>query len=252
MKHVVFLFFVFAASHVFGAFNDRHYQGMNPAWAKANTVEERLDIIRQFIPEHPMVFEVGAFDGTDSIKLAKAWPNGTIISFEANPKQFVKYQEKSSNFINMLGFNLAVNTYNGVAEFYLCWGTNGADPVFEGASSLLPASESMKQHYMGPTIQVPCVIFDDWCKDHYISHFDFMWLDLEGFEIQFLKSSPEILKNTRVVYSETNFYNFRQGTTHFKDLSEFLESQGFVVVAHWYNEGLQGDAIFVRKEYLYP
>jgi FkbM family methyltransferase len=243
----LFLFFV---GQMFAAFNDRLYTGIHPEWEKNQTVEDRLSIIRLFLPENPTIFEVGAFDGTDSVKLAKAWPAGTIVSFEANHNQFVKYQEKASVYPNLQGYNLAVNTYNGVADFYVCWGSTGNDPVFEGASSLLPASEEMKANYKGPVIQVPCVIFDDWCEQNHLSAFDFMWLDLEGFELPFLKSSPRILQTVKVVYTETNLFNFRKGTTKFKNLKSFLEAKGFKMITHWYNEGLQGDAIFVRKEVL--
>jgi uncharacterized protein YfaT (DUF1175 family) len=108
----------------------------------------------------------------------------------------------------------------------------------------------MKIHYMGPVITVPCVVLDDWCAKNHIHAFDFIWLDLEGFELQFLKSSPHILSTAKVIYTETNFYEFRQEMSQYKDLQSFLESQGFEMIAHWYNEGLQGDAIFVRSELL--
>ncbi len=248
MKNVFYLVLGFAANSVFGAFGDRHYEGAQSEWSNNETVESRLSIIQTLLPESPMIFEVGAFDGSDSVKLAKMWPQGTIVSFEANPERFSQYQKKAMEFANMQGYNLAVNTYNGTAEFFLCWGTNGVDPIFEGASSLLPASDSMAVHYMGPKISVPCVILDDWCQQNRIDAFDFLWLDLEGFEIQFLRSSPHILRNASVIYTETNFYEFRKATSQYGELKSFLESEGFEVIAHWYSEGLQGDAIFVRKE----
>jgi hypothetical protein len=78
-----------------------------------------------------------------------------------------------------------------------------------------------------------------------------MWLDIEGIEQQVLECSPEILSTVKVIYTETNFFEFRKGTTQYDSLSEFLESAGFVLAAHWYNEGLQGNAIFVRKDVIH-
>lgn len=233
---------------LFADFNDRHFEGINAAWKTYEVVEDRLRVAAQFLPENPFVFEVGAKDGEDSVKLAKMWPRGTILSFEANKNQFIKYLERSQKFSNMQGYNLAVNTYNGFATFHLCWGSNGDDPVFEGASSLLEPFGPYKNDYKGPTITVPCVVFQDWCREHAVNRIDFIWLDIEGFELQFLKSSPELLKTVRVIHTETNFSQFREGTTQFEDLKSYLESEGFTLVAHWYNEGLQGDAIFVRNE----
>lgn len=239
------------AGSLFSAYNDRCYEGFNPAWEQTgSSLQGRLDLINSFLPGNPVVFEVGAKDGDDSVKLAKMWPTGTIISFEANPGQFKSYEEKAKNFSNMFGYNFAVNTYNGYATFNLCWGTGGTDPVFEGASSLLEPSKAMEIHYMGPKITVPCVIFDDWCRNNDVQNVDFMWLDLEGFESQFLSSSPKILSTVKVIYTETNFFEFRKGTTQFHELKKMLASHGFTVIAHWYNEGLQGDAIFVRTSLL--
>lgn len=246
-------FFVYATvllpcSLLFSYFNERLYEGVNPAWKDHETVEARLQILAHFLPENPIVFEVGAKDGEESVKFAKKWPHGTILSFEANQNQFVKYLTRSESFSNMHGYNLAVNTYNGFATFHLCWGSNGNDPIFEGASSLLEPFGPYKNDYKGPIITVPCVVFDDWCRDHAVKAIDFIWLDIEGFELQFLKSSQEILKTVKVIYTETNFSKFREGTTQFVELKSYLESIGFKPIAHWYNEGLQGDAIFVRKE----
>ena len=236
---------------IFGYYNERRYNGIDPTWKGCENVDSRMEqIVAKYIPKDPVIFEVGAKDGEDSVKLARIWPEGKIISFEANPNQFMKYSLKAASFPNMFGYNLAVNTYNGVAKFYLCWGSNGNDPVFEGASSLLEASEAQKIHYRGPEITVPCVIFDDWCRNNDVSKVDFMWLDIEGFELQFLRSSPRILETVKVIQSETNFFDFRKGTTRFKVLKAFLEKRGFKMVAHWYNEGLQGDAVFVRKALL--
>ena len=213
-------------------------------------MNKRLEIINSFLPDCPNVFEAGAYNGEDSVKLSKMWPDGQIISFEPNPKAFQLYKKKAQNYSNMFGYNLALNTYNGTATFFLCWGTGGKDPVFEGASSLLVPSDAMKENYMGPEIQIPCVIFDDWCQKNQIEKIDFMWLDLEGFELQFLKSSPKILKTVKVIYTETNLFEFRKGTTMYPGILKYLTSLGFTMVAHWYNDGLQGDAVFVRNELL--
>lgn len=248
MKWTLFVFLIL--THLNAYYNERRYEGYLE-WEKCGQMESRMkEIVRNYLPENPVIFEVGAKDGGDSVKLAEIWPNGKIISFEANPNQFKIYLEKAKMHPNMFGYNLAVNTYNGFAKFYLCWGSHGNDPIFEGASSLLEPSEALKIHYRGPEIAVRCVVFDHWCQENEIQAIDFMWLDLEGFEMQFLKSSPKILETVKVIQTETNFLDFRKNATQFIELQPFLEKQGFVMVAHWFYEGVQGDAIFVRKSVL--
>jgi FkbM family methyltransferase len=205
-----------------------------------------FDVFENWLPD-PIIFEAGGHNGEDTVIFSKRFPNGKIISFEPNPTAFEKLLKATSDSSNVYAHNLAVNNKNGFATFYVCHGPHGTDPIYDGASSLLEPSNSMKIHYMGPRIEVPCVILDDWCKENSIDHIDFMWLDIEGSELAVLKSSPEILKTVKVIYTETNFYKFRKGTALFKDLKTFLTKSGFKLVVHWYTPKIQGNAIFAKN-----
>ncbi len=205
-----------------------------------------LDLIGRFIPENPIIFEAGAYDGTDSVKLSEKWPKGRILSFEPNPSSFAKFLVRTEECSNVEGHNIAVNLFNGFATLNVCYGYTGDDPIFQGASSLLEPSDWKSLDYQGPKVSVPCVVLEDWCKEQQIDHIDFMWLDLEGMELQLLKSSPEILKTVKVIYTETNFLPFRVGMTQYGDLREFLENEGFRLLSHWYAKDYQGNAIFIR------
>ena len=207
----------------------------------------RLELVAKFIPSDPIIFEAGGHYGEDTVKLANRWPQGHVISFEPNPAAYIRLLQTVKKTPNISHYNLAVNTYNGDAILNVCYGTTGDQPIFEGASSLLEASDHMKIHYKGPKVKIPCVVLDDWCKENNVDHIDFMWLDLEGLELQTLESSPEILKTVKVIYTETNFHPFRKGTTQYQALESFLKKSGFELAAHWYDEGLQGDAVFVKK-----
>lgn len=208
-----------------------------------------LDLIAQFLPEDPIIVEAGAYNGDDSLRLARKWPEGKIFSFEPNPHAYEQFLKKTANIPNIFGFHLALSHFNGIALFNVCYGSTGDNPDFEGASSLLPASPWMEIHYQGPKIRVPCVTLDTWAEENQIDHIDFLWLDLEGMELPVLKSSPQILAKVKAIYTETNFMEFRVGTTQYQDLNAFLEKEGFVLLAHWYVENFkgQGNAIYIRK-----
>jgi len=205
----------------------------------------RYDLIQKIIEPDDVILEAGAFDGTDTLGLSKLVPEGKVISFEPNPPRYAELVEKVKNLSNSITVPYALGEKNGTVKFYVCYGAE-YDPIYEGASSVLTPSESMKINYQGPRIEVPCVVLDDWCKDNHESKIDFMWLDLEGFELQVLNSSPQILDTVRGIYVETNFYQFREGTTQYKDLRHFLENRGFKLLSHGYDKGYQGNAIFVR------
>lgn len=212
---------------------------------------KRLELIAQFIPDSPVVFEAGGHYGEDTVRLANMWPEGTIVTFEPNPAAFEKLQDTISELTNVHAYLLAAGDKAGVLPFYVCYGSSGDNPIFEGASSLLEPSNWMKANYQGPVIEVECVLLDDWCEAQGIDHIDFMWLDMEGMEQQTLSSSPKILDTVKVIYTETNFLSFRKGMTQFDELHRFLEDSGFCLLSHWYAEGFQGNAIFIKKE-LFP
>lgn len=207
-----------------------------------------LDVVARFIPEDPIIFEAGGHYGEDTVRFAQKWPQAKIISFEPNPHAFELLAEATRGISNISVYPLAVNDLSGSAIFHVCYGTTGDNPIFEGASSLLEASDWQAIHYQGPKVIVPCVVLDEWCALNEVDHIDFMWLDLEGLELQALQSSPRLLQSLKVIYTETNFLDFRKGMTQYGALKRFLEQSRFKLIAHWYAEGFQGNAIFVKKE----
>jgi FkbM family methyltransferase len=207
----------------------------------------RYDLISKIIEPTDVILEAGGFDGSDTVGLSTLVPLGKVITFEPNPPRYAELVEKSKNLSNVNAYPFALGEKNGTITFYVCYGAQ-YDPIYEGASSALPPSDSMVINYQGPRIEVPCYVLDDWCKENNQSKIDFMWLDLEGYELQVLKNSPQILRTVKAIYVETNFYEFRKGMTLYHDLHGFLESKGFCLLSHGYYKGYQGNAIFVRSD----
>ena len=214
-----------------------------------NWNQKRLQLLSFFLPANPVILQAGGHYGNETISFAKQWKESRVISFEPNPHAFQILSSKTENISNIQIYNLALNHSSGNAPFYVCHGTKGADAAFEHASSLLKPSQNMEVHYQGPIIDVECAVLDQWCYENCIDHIDFMCLSLQGSELQVLKSSPQTLKNVRCIAVHTFSFPFRIDTTQYTELKNFLESCGFQLLTHWYKEGLDGDAIFVKKRY---
>jgi FkbM family methyltransferase len=208
---------------------------------------EYISIVQSLLPENPVVIEAGAHYGTETKKFADIWPQGSIYAFEPNPGAFSKLFMATLNCKNVKTLPIALAEYDGEATMHVCYGSTGDNPIFEGASSLLEPADYMKVHYQGPHVKVPCCVLDHWCEENGIDHVDFIWFDLEGMELQVLKSSPKILSTVKILVVETNFQEFRHGMTQYQPLKQFLEKSGFTLLCHTYVEGLQGDAIFIKK-----
>ncbi|MBI5345787.1 MAG: FkbM family methyltransferase [Chlamydiae bacterium] len=201
---------------------------------------KRLELIAKFLPETPVVFEAGGCY-EDTVNFLNTWPKAKIISFEPNPESFKKLTKSTLGLSNVFCYNIALNNVNRKAILNVCCDENRT-------SSLLEPSEMIKDAYKWLKVEVPCVVLEDWCKEKKVDHLDFMCLNLEGMELLALESSSKILKTVKVIYTKTNFQEFRKGMAQYADLKTFLEKSGFKLLSHWYKENFQGEAIFVKKE----
>lgn len=213
--------------------------------------QKRLDLISLFLPANPVIIQAGGHYGDETLSFAQHWPKGKIFSFEPNPHAFQILSTKTAGINNIKVYKLALNDYSGIAPFYICYGSSGEDASFEHASSLLRPATCMEIHYRGPVITVECAPLDQWCHENQLARADFICLNLQGAELQALRSSADILKTVNCIAIHSNLFPFRIGTTQFLDLKDFLESSGFQLLVHWYREGLDGEAIFVKRNYFF-
>lgn len=200
------------------------------------------------LPADPVVVEAGAFLGDDTIDMALLWPQGKFHCFEPNPRACEAASKRLSFFPNVQLYPFALDDSPAMRDFYLCWGTYGNDPSFEYASSLLKPTPQMEIHYQGPLIKVNCIRLDDWREKEGIGPVDFLRLDAGGAELQILKGSLATLQTVRAIYVKTHFFPFRERIGSFFDLCSFLEKQGFILLSHWYREGLEGTALFISDD----
>lgn len=210
-----------------------------------------LNWLVQFLPYNPIIVEAGAYCGAQTVYAGRVWPRSSlIIAFEPNPVAFAQLQRAvdEAQLTQVKAYNVALNIYKGFADLYLCRGMDGKDRSFEHESSLLPPSRETEARYRGPKIEVPCVVLDDWCELNHIDHIDILRLELEGFELEVLQSSPKILKNTKILILQSFFYPYRDGMVNYFSLKNFLVESHFVPLAHWYEQGGRGLAVYVSEE----
>jgi FkbM family methyltransferase len=241
-----FLFFCFALFSVISLKGD-YYEGIG-LFQNYNKID--IAWLPQFLPYNPVIVEAGAFRGDETLRMAKQWPRGLIIALEPNPEAFKHLQKKMQEELvsNVELHNLALNTYTGIAFLNTCNGMKGDDPAFGYASSMLPLTKDMEVYCKGPQVIVSSTTLDEWCEEQQIDHIDLLRLELEGLELQVLQSSPQILKNTKVIYVKTQIHPYRVGMTQYFELKAFLEQSNFVLLSHWYNPGIIGYAVFLSRE----
>lgn len=209
-----------------------------------------IETVRAYLPENPIIVEAGAFDGSDTKKMAMQWPIGMIHAFEPVPQNFELLQHNMAGYSNVRCYNYALSDVTGFATFYNAINPAKPDKPCQAGSLLAPKERLSRSPIIyQETIQVPAITLDNWAEQNAIDHIDFLWLDMQGHELAVIKSSPKILARVKAIYTEVHFIEAYEGQSSYQEIKNYLESLGFVMVARDFNEPpawFFGNALFVR------
>lgn len=201
-----------------------------------------IDLLVRLLPPHPVILEAGANDGTDTKWMSELWAEGTIHSFEPYPEIYKRLKVVAEGHSNIHIYPLALSNRPGKASFYLSG----------GASSLLKHAEPFNRDYfhadLNHPIEVECITIDEWARNCNIASIDFMWLDMEGNELQALNGALDILKKVKVIYTEVNLQRFWEECASYSTLKSWLEDHGFIEIWSDITPDWHGNVLFVRKD----
>lgn len=202
---------------------------------------------KKFLIRSGIVIHAGA-NMCQERKLYKDSRLGPIYWIEAIPK----YVELSRQLLVGLEDQFIIEA--------AIWSKSGLSKVFnissnEGLSSSL---FKMKWHRalqpsisLDTEIQIVTTSIDDLSRNLKIANekVAILVLDLQGAELEALKGAQETLKNTLSIHCEVSRTQLYKSQPTFKEIDEFLNSAGFILVGHdLVGENYSGDALYVRKE----
>jgi len=191
-----------------------------------------LSNVNSFKLTHKTIVDIGANDGTDSVRLASAFPNSMVYSFEPVEKL------KGKRLPNIRFHNLALGDYDGVSTFY----SNENSKV----NSLF-----YSKYFKSKEIQVPISRMDTFAKNHNIGIIDIVWIDAQQGELKVLKGFGSLLKDVSIIYTEVCYKPYYENGVLYRKLRDYIEKRGFIMV---YNRPLinspHGSAIFINKKML--
>lgn len=173
-------------------------------------------ILSPFLPYNPVIVELKEQVEEDSLLLAKRFPKGHIMIFEWGLED---------------GYQPRINpaSFNNLSVFSVMRDSRGD-------------TQSMDSGWI---IDVQRVL-DSWKKNNNLDRIDLITLDGKRADLQFLRSSSDVVKTASVVFAKTNFDARRKDRVYFIELNRCLEEMGFCLLSHWYEEGAQGEAIFIN------
>jgi FkbM family methyltransferase len=187
------------------------------------------------------IFELGSRDLIDAIKLSIHFQNSMIYAFECNPDCLVECSKNISVLRGDLQKRIhlvekAISLNNGLVLFYP-FDLKQYDNM--GASSMLKIDFSKRSQddpdYNRPNPQTETVVLgtrlDTYMQEHDISNIDLLCIDLQGYELNAIKSLGSKLRDIKYIITECSIQSTYTDGTTFKELSEYLGMYGFTYIS---------------------
>lgn len=166
-----------------------------------------------------------------------------IVIFEPLERNFsVLYENVKSLSANIQGHQVALGSQRGTATMYVS--NNDAQ-----SSSILRPKEHLIQHphvQFNETEEVDVETLDS----YNLTEYNFINMDVQGYELEVLKGGLETLNNIDYIYCEVNRGEVYENNVHIGELDEFLSSYNFErVETSWPREDyLWGDALYIKNK----
>ena len=168
-----------------------------------------------------------------------------IIWIEANPDKYNLIEEKLKSFKNMTLGKFAAGRKND--NHILNISNNGQ------SSSLLELGTHKMRYpdidYISK-IKVETKSLDDWLDENFKNKdkYNFINIDIQGYELEALQGMPNQLKIADYVYLEVNFEEVYNGCSQLNDIDKFLLNFGFLRVGLRKTDKGWGDAIYAKNK----
>jgi FkbM family methyltransferase len=191
-------------------------------------------------------FDIGANWGQTTNKMRNHYPDAKIYGFEPSKNCF---ESLKANFKdqNVSFHNLAIGSNCGQLEFneYSWSALNSLLKRAYGSAKILE------------TYLVEVTTIDEFCKNNEISYINLLKTDTEGYELNVLKGTSDMMKQNRIqfVYVEIFFNENYVGQSSFGDIYNYLLENRFELVRFYdvlyTDDGVASktDALFINKNF---
>jgi FkbM family methyltransferase len=166
-----------------------------------------------------------------------------IILFEPLEENFKILSEKAQKMnANIIGHQVALGSKPGKTTMYV----SDHNRI---SSSILKPKVHLTHH---PNVSFPDkedVEVD--CLDNFDSFgYNFINMDVQGYELEVLKGSKKTLEGVDYVYCEVNRDEVYENNAYVEELDEFLKEYNMIRVMTSWEGQIWGDALYVRENLL--
>jgi len=159
------------------------------------------------------IFDVGTYDGSDSLEFSKLFPNANIYSFDADPRSIQLFKKIIGRNEKITLSTAALTNIDGYVDWYSSDSKTRRHHKFQdfwSASSSIKKPSNHLNIFKDITFKkdkkVKSCRLDTWLLDkEEIELIDIMWVDVNGGENEFLEGALNTIKNkVKYLYIEFN------------------------------------------------
>jgi FkbM family methyltransferase len=205
---------------------------------------EHAGIVRRLKPD--LVLDVGANVGQFSLLARNEAPNARIIAFEPLREPSARYRGLFAHDERVTLHRFALGCARGEVDMHLS--------ARMDSSSLLPISRLQVEHFPG-TEEIGCekvkvAPVTDFIQDAELIGRTFVKIDVQGFELDVLRSAEPLLPRLTWIYVELSSIPLYEGQALAVDTINFLERNGFRLLSR-YNAHLSSEGEVIQADYLF-
>lgn len=205
------------------------------------------ELIRDCVgKDNPTILEIGCNDGTNTLWFLEIFKNPKVYCFEPDPRASARFKRKVGQHASVNLFEIALSNRNGEIVFHQSGGSfGGMTEGWDQSGSIRKPKDHLTVHptvTFDQTITVKTATLDAWCSENRIEHIDFIWMDVQGAEIDVFNGGINALAKTDFIYTEYNNRELYEGQFTLKQLLERLRD--FKVLIRY-----SDDVLLVRKQF---
>jgi FkbM family methyltransferase len=192
-----------------------------------------------------IIFDIGAYDGGDSIRFKYRFPDARVVAFEADPERYRIVAENVAPF-KVECINAAACDRDAPVPWYPSHDARSAAEVAGSQGSMYRHSPAYAQRFgfvqqsASPT-SVEGVRIDTFCSRAGITEIDVAHIDVEGAEHEVVAGFGAVLP--KLIYAEVMPFDAWIGARQPRELHRRLSSLGYFLAAE-----LISDRLYVRAD----